>query len=154
MKTLLTFTVLALAGTSLAGCGAMDRIEAIGKSPTLAPVGNPANKEIVDRIPQLPPISHANNSLWQAGAKSFFHDPRASHVGDVITVTVTVADTAKLSNSHGAHPYQLRRRQPDQLFGVESILPTAMSPGSLVKMGSDTANTGTGAISRSRNRSI
>ncbi|MBV9550728.1 MAG: flagellar basal body L-ring protein, partial [Alphaproteobacteria bacterium] len=65
---------LLLAASALSGCGAMDRIEAIGQAPKLAPVGNPANQEIVARIPQLPPISHANNSLWQAGAKSFFHD--------------------------------------------------------------------------------
>ena len=99
MKTLSKLATLALLGAVLSGCGAIDRIDRIGQAPTLAPVGNPANQQIVARIPQLPPISHANNSLWQPDAHSFFHDPRASHVGDVITVNVSVADAAKLSNS-------------------------------------------------------
>jgi len=34
-----------------------------------------------------------------ARRQSFFHDPRAMHIGDVITVNVTVADTATLQNS-------------------------------------------------------
>ena len=57
----------------------------------------PPIRKIVAAIPALPPISHDGNSLWQPGARSFFHDPRANHVGDVITVNVTVADAAKLS---------------------------------------------------------
>jgi len=149
MKTFPKFATLALLGAGLSGCGAMDRIDAIGKPPALAPVGNPADKELVARIPQLPPISHANNSLWQAGAKSFFHDPRASHVGDVITINVTVADTAKLSNSTARSRSNSDNADLTNFFGVETILPSAMTPGSLVKMGSDSANTGTGSISRS-----
>ena len=149
MKTLAKFTTLTLLGAGLCGCGAMDRIDAIGKPPVLAPLGNPAEKDIVARIPQLAPISHANNSLWQAGAKSFFHDPRASHVGDVITVNVTVADTAKLSNSTARTRANSDDAGLTNFFGLESVLPAAMTPSSLVKMGSDTSNTGTGSISRS-----
>src|SRR3954471_20415841 len=92
------FTAL-LSASVLAGCSAVDRLENIGQAPKLAPVGNPADTQIVAAIPQPPPITHAGNSLWQPGAHSFFHDPRATHVGDVITVNVTVADAAKLSNS-------------------------------------------------------
>jgi len=149
MKTLSKLTTLALIGASLAGCGAVDRIDAIGKAPALAPVGNPAEKEIMAHIPQPSPITNVNNSLWQAGAKSFFHDPRASHVGDVITVTISVADTAKLSNSTARSRANSDNADLTNFFGVESILPSAMTPGSLVKMGSDTSNTGTGSISRS-----
>src|SRR5215475_5596818 len=91
-------TVL-LVGVALSGCSAWDRIENIGEAPKMAPVGNPANNQNVAAIPALPPISHEGNSLWQPGAKSFFHDPRANHVGDVITVNVSVADAAKMSNT-------------------------------------------------------
>ena len=98
-KTPFKIFTLALATSALCACSAVDRIENIGESPRLAPVGNPADQQIVAAIPQPPPITHAGNSLWQAGAHSFFHDPRATHVGDVITVTVSVADAAKLSNS-------------------------------------------------------
>jgi flagellar L-ring protein precursor FlgH len=149
MKTLSKFAAFALLGACLCGCGAVDRIDRIGQAPTLAPVGNPVGQQIVARIPQLPPISHANNSLWQAGAKSFFHDPRASHVGDVITVNVTVADTAKLSNSTARSRANSDNADLTNFFGLETVLPTGMDPGSLVKMGSDSANTGTGSIARS-----
>jgi flagellar L-ring protein precursor FlgH len=149
MSTLSRFASFAALGVLACGCGAIDRIDRIGQAPTLAPVGNPANQEIVARIPQAPPITHVNNSLWQAGAKSFFHDPRASHVGDVITINVSVADTAKLSNSTARSRANSDNADLTNFFGVETILPSAMTPGSLVKMGSDTSNTGTGSISRS-----
>ena len=62
-------------------------------------VGNPAGQTIVAEIPRPAPITHVDNSLWQAGAQSFFHDPRAMHIGDVITVNVSVTDAAKMQNS-------------------------------------------------------
>jgi flagellar L-ring protein precursor FlgH len=154
MKLLTKFAALALAGTSLttllAGCATtLDRLENVGQAPKMAPVGNPADQEIVARIPRTAPISHINNSLWQAGAKSFFHDPRASHVGDVITVNVSVADTAKLSNSTARSRANSDNADLTNFFGLETVLPTGMDPSSLVKMGSDTSNTGTGSIARS-----
>jgi len=130
MKTHSRLAILALLGTALCGCGAMDRIDAIGTPPKLAEVGNPAEKDIVSRIPRGAPITNTNNSLWQAGAKSFFHDPRASHVGDVITVNVTVADTAKLSNSTARTRANSDDAGLTNFFGLESVLPTAMTPGS------------------------
>ena len=108
--------VLLLGAAPWRAARAVDRIENIGEAPKLAPVGNPADTQIVAAIPQPPPISHAGNSLWQPGANSFFHDPRASHVGDVITVNVSVADAAKLSNTHLALAHQFRRRQSDQFL--------------------------------------
>ena len=139
----------ALMGGALAGCSAVDRLSNIGEAPKLAPVGNPADTQIVAAIPMPPPISHANNSLWQPGAHSFFHDPRASHVGDVITVNVSVADAAKLSNSTARSRTNSDDANLTNFFGLENALPSSMSPGSLVKMGSDNSNVGTGSVNRS-----
>jgi flagellar L-ring protein precursor FlgH len=149
LKTGLKTTAFALLGLALAGCGAMDRIEAIGQAPRMAPVGDPGPRAIVERIPQQAPITYANNSLWQAGAKSFFHDPRASHVGDVITVNVSVADTAKLSNSTARARSNSDKANLTNFFGLETVMPTGMDPTSLVNMGSDTSNNGNGSINRS-----
>src|ERR1700733_3144382 len=129
-----------LVGSVLSGCSAVDRIQNIGQAPKLAPVGNPAETQIVAAIPQPPPISNANNSLWQPGAHSFFHDPRATHVGDVITVTVSVADTAKLSNTTSRSRTNSDDANLTNFFGLENALPKSMDPGSLVKMGSDNSN--------------
>ena len=140
---------LALLGSAMAGCSAVDRIENIGSTPKLAPVGNPADQQIVAAIPQTPPVTHTGNSLWQPGAHSFFHDPRATHVGDVITVNVSVTDAAKLSNTTTSSRTNSDDANLTNFFGLENALPKSMDPGSLVKMGSDNSNVGAGAINRS-----
>jgi flagellar L-ring protein precursor FlgH len=148
-KSLLKIVTAGLLGSVLAGCSALDRIENIGQAPKLAPVGNPADTQIVAAIPTPPPITHAGNSLWQPGAKSFFHDPRATHVGDVITVNVTVADAAKLSNTTSRSRTNSDDANVTNFFGLEKALPSSIDPGSLVKMGSDNSNVGAGSINRS-----
>ena len=145
-KRLFKFTAILLAGASLSACSAVDRIKNIGEAPKLDAVGNPAGA-IVKDIPKPQPISHIDNSLWQPGAQSFFHDPRAMRVGDVITVNVTVADNAKLDNSTTRTRTNSDDANLTNFFGLENSLGGA-NPASLVKMGSDTSNVGTGAIQR------
>jgi len=143
------FTVTLL-GAALSGCSAVDRIENIGQPPRLQPVGNPADTQIVPAIPQPPPITHAGNSLWQPGATTFFKDPRATRVGDVITVNVSIADAAKMQNSTSRSRTNTENAGLDNFFGLETVLPAShMDPGSLVKMGSDNSNVGAGTINRS-----
>ena len=143
------FSVALFVTTALSACSAVDRIENIGEAPKLAAVGNPAGRQIVAAIPRPAPITHADNSLWQPGAASFFHDPRASNVGDVITVEVSTSDAAKLSNSTSRSRANSDDANLTNFFGLEKALPSSMDPTSLVKMGSDTSNTGTGAVARS-----
>jgi flagellar L-ring protein precursor FlgH len=147
-KSLFRILTLALSTSALCACSALDRIENIGEPPKLAPVGNPAETQIVAAIPQPPPITHSGNSLWQPGAKSFFHDPRANHVGDVITVNVSVTDAAKLSNTTSRSRTNSDDANITNFFGLENQIPDA---GSLVKMGSDNSNVGAGSINRSEN---
>src|ERR1700761_926864 len=148
MHNLIKFPALTLLAALLCGCSAVERIDRIGQAPKLAPVGNPADTQIVANIPQLAPISHDGNSLWQPGAKSFFHDPRANHVGDVITVNVSVADTAKLQNSTSRSRTNSDDANLTNFFGLENALPKGIDPTNLVKMGSDTSNVGSGSVDR------
>lgn len=141
-------SALFLAGAALSACSAVDRIENIGEAPKLAAVGNPAGREIVAAIPRPAPITHDNNSLWQPGSQSFFHDPRAMHVGDVITVNVSVADTAKMQNTTSRSRTNSDNANLTNLFGLEKVLPPAIDPTSVVKMGSDNSNVGAGSIQR------
>jgi flagellar L-ring protein FlgH len=143
------FTTALLLTTALSACSAVDRIENIGEAPKLAKVGNPAGSQIVAEIPRPAPITHVNNSLWQPGAASFFHDPRASNVGDVITVEVSTSDAAKLSNSTTRARTNSDDANLTNFFGLEKSLPSSMDPTSLIKMGSDTSNVGSGAVQRS-----
>ncbi len=148
MHRLTKFSAITVLGAALCGCSALDRIENIGETPKLAAVGNPADSQIVAAIPALPPISHEGNSLWQPGAKSFFHDPRANHVGDVITVNVSVADAAKLQNSTTRSRTNSDNANMTNFFGLENVLPKGIDPTSLVKMGSDSSNVGSGGVNR------
>ncbi len=144
----LKISALLLAGVSLSACSAVDRIRNIGENPKLDAVGNPAGTKIVEEIPKPVPLTHIDNSLWQPGAQSFFHDPRAMHVGDVITVNVTVADTAKLDNTTSRSRTNSDDANLTNFFGLEKALPSSIDPTNVVKMGSDNSNVGTGAIQR------
>jgi flagellar L-ring protein precursor FlgH len=147
MRTL-KLSALFLAGAALSACSAVDRIENIGEAPKLAAVGNPAGQQIVAAIPRPSPITHDNNSLWQPGSQSFFHDPRAMHVGDVITVNVSVADTAKMQNTTSRSRTNSDNANLTNLFGLEKVLPPTIDPTSVVKMGSTNSNVGAGSIQR------
>ena len=141
-------SALLLAAVPLCACSAVDRIRNIGEAPKLDAVGNPAGTKIVDEIPRPVPLSHIDNSLWQPGAQSFFHDPRAMHVGDVITVNVTVADTAKIENTTSRSRANSDNANLTNFFGLENQLPSSINPANVVKMGSDTSNVGAGSIQR------
>jgi flagellar L-ring protein precursor FlgH len=151
VKSLVRPLALTVLGTLLAGCSAVERIDAIGRAPKLAPVGNAGETQIVANIPKPQPITHDGNSLWQPGARSFFHDPRATHVGDVITVNVSVADAAKLSNTTARSRTNSDDANLTNFFGLENSLPKSIDPTSVVKMGSDTSNVGAGSVNRSEN---
>ncbi len=116
MQPLFRISGVTLLSAALCSCGAVDRIEGIGTAPKMAAVGNPADTQIVAAIPALPPITHEGNSLWQPNAKSFFSDPRASRVGDVITVNVTRDGFRETGKQHLAQPDQQRSGQSDQFL--------------------------------------
>jgi flagellar L-ring protein precursor FlgH len=141
---------LALASVLAAGCSTYDRLSDLGSGgPKLAAMTNPAPQVSVP-MPQPPAEPRGRDSLWQPGARSFFHDPRASRVGDIITVNVAVADTAKISNSTARSRTNADNASLNNLFGLESVMPSVgLTPGTLMKMGSDTSNVGAGSVNRS-----
>lgn len=142
--------VLVSAAVLAAGCSTVDRLEDLGNGgPKLAGMTNTAPQVSVP-MPQPSAEPKGRSSLWQPGARSFFHDPRASRVGDIITVNVAVADAAKISNSTTRGRTNSENASMDNLFGLEKVMPgVGLTPGSLVKMGSNNSNVGTGAVSRS-----
>jgi flagellar L-ring protein precursor FlgH len=150
----LKISALLMMGASLSACSAVNRLENIGEAPKLSAVGNPAGQKIVAEIPRPQPISHIDNSLWQPGAQSFFHDPRAMHIGDVITVNVSVTDTAKLQNTTSRSRTNSEDAGMTNFFGLEKALPSSVDPTSLVKMGSDNSNVGAGSIQRAETISM
>ena len=92
------------------------------------------------------------NSLWETGGRAFFRDQRASHVGDVLTVVVTINDQAQIQNETKRARSNADTANLTNFFGLESklnsLLPNAVSPSSLVNMGSTTSNDGKVSIGR------
>jgi len=146
-------TVLGLGAiAALAGCSAVERVKEIDGGPKMAPVSVPVAQQITPLPMPAPPTEpRAASSLWQPGARSFFHDPRASRVGDIITVNVSVTDAAKFNNTTSRSRTNSDDANLTNFFGLEKSLPSSMDPSSLVKMGSDNSNVGAGAIDRSEN---
>jgi len=146
LKTLLLIGAASL----LAGCSTYDKLSQLGNDPRMAPIANPGPAQAV-ALPMPKPADEPSgaNSLWQPGSKTFFHDPRASRIGDILTVNITIADAAKISNTTSRSTTNANDANLTNFFGLEKALPSSMDPSNLVKMGSDTANSGTGSVDRS-----
>jgi flagellar L-ring protein precursor FlgH len=155
--TLLRAACLTAIAFALVDCSAVDRVKSIGEAPKLSPIANPVAQPgyqpVTMPTEQGPLGPHTANSLWTPGARSFFHDPRASHVGDLITIDITIADAAKISDSTTRTRTNSDDANLTNFFGLEGTLakalPSGADPSSLVKMGSDTSNVGAGSVDRS-----
>ena len=137
-------------GSVLGGCSALDRIENIGAEPKLSAINNPQAQKVTLPMPQQPTTPRQASSLWQTGAHTFFPDPRANHVGDIITVDITIADSGQISNTTTRTRNNSDSANLSNFFGLESaITNSGMDPKNLVNMGSATSNTGAGSVNRS-----
>src|SRR5207302_3160564 len=103
--------------------------------------------------PFLDPQPNQANSLWRAGSRTFFRDPRAQKVGDLLTVQIDIGDKAKIANTTTRTTTASEKANAANILGLKSrmkgILPDAVDPSSLVNLGSDSNNTGTGTVDRS-----
>lgn len=142
----------------LGACQVGERLAEIGKPPELRPIENPqdaANYRPVSLpmpAPQ-PPRSSGANSLWREGARGFFKDQRARKVGDILTVSVSLADQAALSNETTRTRTNSDNLDLGAILGLENridnYLPSPVTPSALVGTSSDMSNAGTGEVSRS-----
>ena len=145
------FASLAALCVALSACSAVDRVGNIGKAPGMAPIATPTAQPVSVPLPPPAPTYREANALWVPGSHSFFHDPRASHVGDLITIDITIADAAKITDTTSRSRTNSDDANLTNFFGLENKLQKVLGsdPASLVKMGSDTSNVGSGAIDRS-----
>ena len=141
------------AALMLSAC-AYDRIKAIGQEPPLHPIALPEHAVIGTPPMVLPPGTPPNaNALWRAGSRSFFRDPRAAKVGDILTINIAIGDDATIANTTTRARTASEAADLSALLGFESklanILPDAVDPTNLVDAGSNSANSGTGTVNRS-----
>lgn len=142
---------------AVAGCNTAERLAQVGRVPELAPIesptARPGYRPVSLPMPDPEPeISAGANSLWREGARGFFRDQRARRVGDVLTVNVTIKDSAKLQNESSRSRKNNEDLGLDGFFGLQNKLddwlPSPIDPGSLVNIDSATGNVGRGAVNR------
>ncbi len=141
-----------------AGCDAVDRLEQVGRKPPQSPMQNPAklhnSKRVQIPMPAPRPEDDARhpNSLWSPGSRAFFKDQRASEVGDILSVIVSIDDQAEMENETTREREAGESAGLSNFLGLESkldaVLPDEVNPASLVDASSESAHTGTGEIDR------
>lgn len=148
--------IFSLLGVTLAGCGAPDRLRAIGQQPALSAIQNPQTqpgyRPVQMPMPEAQPVAHNPNSLWRNGSRAFFRDQRAQRVGDILTVRVRITDQARLENTTRRARNNTETFGFSGLFGLENRARAAgMDPENLVGLNGQTGNEGRGSVNRSEN---
>jgi len=127
------------------------------KGPDMSPVSYPAVLASPGQLPQPglqppPPPQSTANSLWQAGSRSFFRDQRAGHVGDILTVMISIDDSAQTKNTTATSRTAGMKAGVPHFFGLETalgkILPGAFDPSAMIDTASSSSNAGAGAVTR------
>lgn len=149
---LVRLVLLGCAVMSATACNTFQRLSEVGTPPPLTPISDPkaAPGYAPVNLPMPTPtvLERNPNSLWRSGARGFFKDQRAKQVGDILTVQISIDDRAQLENQSTRARDNSENLGVPNLFGLETALPSSLSPSSLVNLSATTANRGTGAISR------
>jgi flagellar L-ring protein precursor FlgH len=100
--------------------------------------------------PQL--VAASANSLWRPGARTFFNDQRANKVGDILTILISIDDSAKVSNSTDSSRTNSTKGGVSNFFGLEQslgkIFPAGYDPANMINQAGTTSSAGAGAVSR------
>lgn len=152
------FPLLSLCASALllAGCSSLDRLDELGRPPTLSAIANPVHqpgyRPVSLPMPEPEPVSYNANSLWVNGSRSFFKDQRASKVGDILTVIVDITDNAKFDNKSATSRTSAKSLGVAHLGGLETLaakaLPDGADPANLVGIDSSTDSAGSGSVNR------
>ncbi|HEX8232556.1 MAG TPA: flagellar basal body L-ring protein FlgH [Caulobacteraceae bacterium] len=145
---------------AVAGCASVK--EAVN-GPQLSPIAGPTlTAAMVGGAPtiiasaqsaQQGPIQGATaNSLWRPGARAFFIDQRANRVGDILTVAITIDDSARLQNTTDVSRQNATKGGVTNFFGLEQslgkIFPAGFDPANMINQSGSTASTGQGTVAR------
>lgn len=106
--------LLVALGATLSGCGAVGRLQQVGKAPKLSGIDPVAAPEVEaslsmpsDRagtarptqVAMQQPAGASSASLFRTGAGAFFRDQRAGKLGDILTIRINIQDKADLGNN-------------------------------------------------------
>ncbi|NHO15977.1 flagellar basal body L-ring protein FlgH [Acetobacter peroxydans] len=133
----------------LSGCSGLADMSEMGHPPRMTrtsdPTQAPEYRPVTMPMPPLQPPPTEVGSLWRPGSRAFFKDQRASQVGDLIKISVVIADNAAVTNNTSASGSGSENFGIPSLFGFQG---KALSSSSALDTSSSSANTATGTISR------
>ena len=94
--------ILAVFILLLTACNALTRLSEMNNGPEVSAITNPTVRPKYRPVSMPMPMPKTTirkaNSLWRPGARAFFRDQRASQVGDILTVKLSIEDSAALAN--------------------------------------------------------
>ena len=140
----------ALAPLLLCACTS---VQDFGREPAMTPVGSGISAHRAPLPIEAFPASHraSYHSLWDDSRANLFQDPRATKVGDILTIKIRINDKATLDNSSS--------RQRDSGVGLSASYEAATNPnsgegfaadgGGSIGLGAKSGASGTGSIDRS-----
>ena len=136
------------------------QIDSIGRPPPMTapgaaqPVIEPPVPERVALRPRLPERidTRVSGSLWRSGPNSLFGDRRAKAIGDILTVTIEIADTAEISNTTTRARSGSDDVSVTAAYGLTRLADTVLSGGNTLNPGVSAEgsqnSSGNGQISR------
>jgi flagellar L-ring protein precursor FlgH len=143
---------LGLGAWLLSGCGTLTKLSEVGRDPAMTPTEDPTKdpkwRPLTMPMPAPQPSPVEANALWRSGSRAFFKDQRAAQVGDIVTVLVNMNDSANLKNNTTSTRASTDTAGLANLFGLEAIVPKAITPDALLAAKSGNSNIGTGQIQR------
>lgn len=154
VRRLLVAGVSLLALSVASGCSSIDRLSQIGEQPKLAaienPTAQPGYKPVQMPMPKPETVSYNPNSLWRNGSRAFFKDQRASHIGDILTVTVNITDKANIANETQRSRTNKEDSGITDFVGAKTLGATAAKvlPGRILTADSTASSDGKGSVQR------
>lgn len=150
----IAISALLLATCALAsGCSSIDRLSQIGEQPKLSAIDNPTTqpgyKPVQMPMPKTEVASYNPNSLWRNGSRAFFKDQRATHVGDLLTVTVNITDKANIENDTQRSRTNKEDSGITDFIGAKTITQAnKILPGRILTADSTASSEGKGSVDR------
>jgi flagellar L-ring protein precursor FlgH len=154
---------VAAAMSSLSACNMLSRMSEVGSGPQISGIQNPTQKQGYEPVsmPMPQPVAPPQNanSLWRPGARAFFKDQRAKEVGDILTVSVSIADSASFATALD----NSRKSSEDtntafSLLGFENslnkILPDSVNPAKLADFSADSVAQNAGKTTRTESMAV
>ncbi|MDP6427396.1 MAG: flagellar basal body L-ring protein FlgH [Rhodospirillales bacterium] len=149
--------MIVLVAFTLSSCNLLTRLSEVGDGPKVSeivnPIKRPQYRPVSMPMPAPKQISFKPNSLWRPGARAFFRDQRANEVGDILTVKLSISDSAALDNKTTRERDDKEDGDVSNLFGLEGeyakVLPQAIAAATVVSLGTKHETTGDGDIERS-----